>query len=149
MIGDPSADCEVSERQEGLCTSLTAKHLVILAELVLGVIAFRSPHSKLKGRKEEEGVGAKKYNENARKTFNKGKPLHCPVCQNHCCLPITEEDCPPLEAALVLFTEFCLVRPGKSHKLAAPQKKHVIVGCTHLDENRMSMWDKGLKTWKI
>lgn len=59
VIRDQSADCEVSEKQEDLCTSLTAKHLVILGERVLGVIAFRSPHSKLKERKEEKGVGPK------------------------------------------------------------------------------------------
>lgn len=72
-----------------------------------------------KRRGEQNSRGSRgresEYNETERKTLR--EPLHHTVCQSHRCLPIDQQDCPPLQTGLVLFTEPCLVRPGKSHQL--------------------------------
>lgn len=104
--------CRVSTRLRGLCAppALT---------LCSGVTAFTPVHlerGKGRGARErtEEGRSRgreSKYNETARKTL--GEPLHHTVCQDHCCPTIDQQDGPPLQTGLVLFTEPCLVRPGK------------------------------------
>lgn len=73
--------------------------------------------------KREEGGGeerSKKYREKQnimrKRDSRKKETLHHPMCQSHCGLPIDQQDCPPLEL-LLLFTDPCLVRPGKSHQL--------------------------------
>lgn len=94
-----------------------------LPTLRSGVTAFTPVHlERGRGRgagertEEQNSRGREsEYNETARKTLR--EPLHRTVCQSHCCLPIDQQDCPPLQTGLVLFTEPCLVRPGKSHQL--------------------------------
>lgn len=87
-----------------------------------GVTAFTPVHlergrGRGAGERTEERNSRSReseYNETARKTLR--EPLHHTVCQNHCRPSIDQQDGPPLQTGLVLFTEPRLVRPGKSHQ---------------------------------
>lgn len=108
--------CEVSTRLKGLCARPTLT-------LCSRVTAFTPVHLErgrgraARKRTEEKNSRGREseYNETARKTLR--EPLHHTVCQNHCCPSIDQQDGPPLQTGLVLFTEPRLVRPGKSHQL--------------------------------
>lgn len=108
--------CKVSTRLRALCAPPTLT-------LCSGVTAFTPVHlERGRGRGARERTEEKnsrgresEYNETARKTLR--EPLHRTACQRHCCLSIDQQDGPPLQTGLVLFTEPGLVRPGKSHQL--------------------------------
>lgn len=114
--------CKVSTRLRGLCAPPTPT-------LCCGVTAFTPVHlERGRGRGARERTEEKnsrgresEYNETARKTLR--EPLHHTVCQNHCCPSIDQQDGPPLQTGLVLFTEPRLVRPGKSHQLGRSSRR--------------------------
>lgn len=70
----------------------------------------KGQRSKKKGR-ERQNITRKQERPSGRR--ERKEALHHAVCQSHCRLPIDQQDGPPLQTGLVLFTEPCLVRPGK------------------------------------